>query len=60
MATKRQILHAIEDLPEEANLDDAIERLVLLDKIERGLAQADAGQLVGQEEARRRMARWLS
>lgn len=60
MATKRQILHAIEDLPEEANLDDAIERLILLDKIERGLAQADAGQLVGQEEARRRMARWLS
>ena len=59
MATKHQILRAIEELPEEAGIDDAIERLILIDKIERGLAQADAGRTVSQEEARKRMARWL-
>ena len=31
----------------------------LLDKIERGVKQADAGQLISQEEARQRMAKWL-
>jgi predicted transcriptional regulator len=31
----------------------------LLEKIERGIAQADAGQKIPQDEARRRMARWL-
>ena len=36
--TKEQILHAIEALPAEASIEDAIERLHLLYKIERGLA----------------------
>jgi len=57
--TKEQILHAIEGLPAEASIEDAIEHLYLLYKIEHGLAQADAGQAVTQEEARKRMARWL-
>lgn len=36
-----------------------MERLYLLYKIERGIAQADSGQKVSQEEARKRMAKWL-
>jgi predicted transcriptional regulator len=59
MTTKQQILHAIQELPEEASIEDAVERLHLLFKIERGLAQAEAGQTVTQDEARKRMARWL-
>jgi predicted transcriptional regulator len=59
MTTKQQIIHAIEDLPDEASIEDAVERLHLLLKVERGLAQADAGHMVTHEEARKRMARWL-
>jgi predicted transcriptional regulator len=59
MTTKQQILHAMGELPEEASIEDAVERLHLLFKIERGLEQADAGKTVTQEEARARMARWL-
>jgi len=57
--TKQQILQAVEDLPEDAHLEDAIERFYLLLKIERGLAQADAGDTITQAEARRKMAQWL-
>ena len=59
MPTKEQMLKAIEDLPPDATVEDAMERLYLLQKIERGVAQADAGQKVSQEEARKRMAQWL-
>lgn len=59
MAGKQAILKAIEELPEDASVEDAIERLYLLYKIDRGLEQADAGQLISQDEARRRMAQWL-
>ena len=59
METKQQILKAIEGLPEDASVEDALERLYLLYKIERGLRQADRGVLISQEEARQRMARWL-
>ncbi|HLH22914.1 MAG TPA: hypothetical protein VK066_10345 [Chloroflexota bacterium] len=60
MPTKEQMLKAIADLPADATVEDAMERLYLLEKVERGIAQADAGQAVSQEEARRRMARWLA
>ena len=59
MPTKEQMLKVIQELPADATVEDAMERLYLLDKIERGIAQAEAGQKVSQEEARRRMARWL-
>ena len=43
MKTKQQILKAIEDLPEDASIEDSLERLYLLYKIQRGLRQADRG-----------------
>jgi hypothetical protein len=59
MGTKQQILKAIEDLPEDAGVEDALERLYLLYKVEKGLVQADRGELISQQEVRRRMAKWL-
>ena len=59
MATKEQMIKVIQELPDDATVEDAMERLYLLYKIERGIAQAEAGQKVSQEEARRRMAQWF-
>ena len=59
METKQQILKAIENLPDDASVEDALDRIFLIYKIERGLGQADRGDLVTQEEARQRMAKWL-
>jgi len=54
---KEKILEAIEKLPADATLEDAIERLVLMAKIERGLAELDAGRGVDHSEAKRRLLR---
>ncbi len=54
---KQKVLEAIEKLPPDATLEDAIERLVLLAKIERGLAELDAGKGVDHTEAKRRLRR---
>jgi hypothetical protein len=59
MISKEQILSAIETLPDDATIEEAIERLYVLYKIEKGIQQADAGLKVNQEEVRRRMQRWL-
>jgi predicted transcriptional regulator len=53
--TRDKILDAVRQLPPDATVEDAIERLLFLAKIERGLAQADAGQLIPHEEAKRRL-----
>lgn len=55
MTVKEQVLRVAQELPEGASIEDAMERLYLLHKVERGLSQADAGQKVSQGEARRRM-----
>jgi hypothetical protein len=54
---KQKVLEVIEKLPADATLEDAIERLVLLAKTERGLAELDAGQGVEHVEAKRRLLR---
>jgi len=56
-STKEQMIQVIERLPEDATVEDAFETLYLLYKIERGIAQADSGQKISQEEARRQMTR---
>ena len=49
------MIQALQELPANASLDDAIERLIYLAKVEVGLAESDAGQGVPHEEAKRRL-----
>jgi predicted transcriptional regulator len=56
-SAKQKVLEAIEKLPADATLEDAIERLVMLAKVERGLAQLDAGHGIDHDEAKRRLLR---
>ena len=54
---KQRILEAVQQLPPDVTMEEAIERLVFPAKIERGLRDADAGRVVSHEEARRRWVR---
>jgi predicted transcriptional regulator len=51
---KQRAIDALRTLPEDATIDDAIERLCLMAKIEEGLRQADAGQLTDHQEVKKR------
>lgn len=52
---REQVLEALQDLPDGATFDDASERLVLLAKIDAGLAELDAGKGIPHEEVKRRL-----
>ena len=53
--TRDRIVEALKDLPEDATFQDAIERLVLLAKIDIGLAELDAGKGIPHSEVKRRL-----
>jgi predicted transcriptional regulator len=53
--TKERVLQAVRDLPDDATVEDAMEKLYFLAKIEEGLRQADAGETISAEEARTRI-----
>ena len=56
---KEKIEKVIQSLPDDAHIEDAMERLYLLYKIEKGCQQADAGRTVSHEEAKRQLKKWL-
>lgn len=59
MIEKEQAIKAIQDLPQNATIEDAMEKLYLLYKIDRGIKQADEGNRISQDEAKKKMERWL-
>ena len=59
MNTKELVLEAIKDLPDNAPIEDAMERLLLLAKIDHGLQQADAGETISHNEIKQRLSKWL-
>jgi predicted transcriptional regulator len=54
---KSEMVRAIQDLPEDATVEDAMERLYFLAKIERGLEQSDSGETISHAEIKARFLR---
>jgi predicted transcriptional regulator len=53
VSAKQLLREAVERLPEDATVEDAMDRLYFLSKVARGLEAADRGDVVPHEEARR-------
>jgi predicted transcriptional regulator len=53
-SAKKLVLEAVQQLPEDATVEDAMERLYFLAKVERGLDDARAGRTVSHQEVRSR------
>jgi hypothetical protein len=56
---KAQLLASIEDLPEEFSVDELMERLLILQKIEEGQQQILEGKSYTEEEAKKKLEKWL-
>ncbi|MEO9591267.1 hypothetical protein [Rhodopirellula bahusiensis] len=50
MTNKEKAISLIQTLDDDVSLDDVIDRLYLLRKIELGIAQADAGDVMEHDE----------
>ena len=59
MTEKDKILEVVRNMPDDASIEDAMERLLFLAKIEKGLQQADSWQLIAHEHVKKRMEKWL-
>jgi predicted transcriptional regulator len=59
MTTKQKVIKAVQALPDDASFEDAMERLLFMAKVEKGLQQADAGQTIPHEKVQKTMKTWL-
>ena len=58
-SAKQAVRKILDELPEDASLEDIQYHIYVREKIERGLRDVEAGRVVDQDEAKRRMAKWL-
>ena len=56
---KSQLLEALQAMPDEFPVDELIEKLMVLQKIEEGQQQVRAGQVYTEEEAKKKLEKWL-
>ena len=59
MLTKEKVLNAIKKLPDEFSIDQAIDELILLEKIDNGLAQSEANEVIPDEKLDKELTEWL-
>jgi predicted transcriptional regulator len=59
MLTKKEVLESINSLPAKFDAEEAIEKIVLLEKIKIGLEQSAAGDVITKEEAKKKLKKWL-
>jgi predicted transcriptional regulator len=57
---KQQVQEILENLAEDASLEDIQYHIYVRQKIEQGLEDVAAGHVISHEEVQRRLAKWLS
>ena len=57
LPVKSAARETLDSLPDDATWDDVIYRMYVRQKIEAGLADAEAGNLISTDELRRRLGR---
>jgi hypothetical protein len=59
MITQEQLIETIKQLPPEFSVDEVMERILLLEKIETGLQQSQKGKVTPDEDLDKKLPKWL-
>jgi predicted transcriptional regulator len=56
---KSKVIQTLEDFPEEFNTEELIEKLLFIEKVEKGLKDISEGKTIPMEEVKRRFeSKW--
>lgn len=59
MLTREKIIDTIKKLPEQFSLNEVLDRIILLDKIETGLQQSEKGQITPEDKLDGKLPEWF-
>ncbi len=60
MLTKEKLKKQIEKFPEEFSIEDLIERLILVEKIEKGVKQSESQEVLSEQEMSKEIEKWFN
>ena len=56
---KAEVASMLETLPDDSSFEDIQYHLYVLEKVKRGLARAESEGVIGHDEAKKRLQKWL-
>ena len=59
MLTKEKVKKTIDRLPDSFTVDQVVEELVVLDKIEKGLIEVEEGKVYSTQQVKDQLKKWL-
>ena len=59
MLTKEKLIQTINELPDNFSVDDLLDSIMLMNKIENGLKQSKSGDTFTSEQAKKKLQKWL-
>jgi hypothetical protein len=59
MLTKEKVKKTIDRLPDSFTVDQVVEELVVLDKIEKGLKEVEEGKVYSTQQVKDQLKKWL-
>jgi len=57
---KATVIESINKLPDEFTIDEIIERLIIIEKIEKGRQDVKDGKVNTEEQAKAKLSKWLN
>jgi hypothetical protein len=58
MVSREKVLEAVKNMPKEFSIDDLMDKLLLLNKVEIGMDQSKNGETYTAEEAKKMIQEW--
>ena len=59
MLTKEKVKKTIDRLPDSFTVDQLVEELIVLDKIEKGLKEVEEGKVYSTQQVKDHLKKWL-
>jgi len=59
MITKERLQKEIEKFPERFTIDELIEKLILIEKIQEGEKQSEKGEIISEKELDKEIEKWF-
>jgi hypothetical protein len=59
MLTKTTLKQQIENFPEHFSIDELVERLILIEKIDEGNKQSENGEVISESDLNKEIEKWF-
>lgn len=60
MLTKNTVRQSIDNLPDLFTIDELIEQLIFVEKVEEGIKQSDEGKTISNDDVKSMIEKWSS